>query len=118
METRATIERYYEALRSKSEWDALFADDVIFTSFTSPTRQINDRRAFVEGTKRFYSMIVSFELRELIVDGDKACGLTRYELQAPNGSPRFSSDVAEIFVVKDGKIASFGIYFDTAPYPK
>ena len=118
MTTRATIERYYEALRNKSEWERLFADDVRFTSATSPNRQIDDRRAFVEGTKRFYSMIVSFELRELIVDGDKACGLTRYELQPPNAGPRFSSDVAEIFAVKDGKITSFAIYFDTAPYPK
>jgi ketosteroid isomerase-like protein len=118
MTTRATIEHYYDALRSKSEWDTLFADDVVFTSFTSPTRHISGRSAFVQGTKRFYSMIVSFELRELIIDGDKACGLTRYVLLAPNGGPRFSSDVAEIFAVKAGKIASFAIYFDTAPYPK
>jgi ketosteroid isomerase-like protein len=118
MSTRATIERYYEALRNKSEWERLFADDVVFTSFTSPIRKIESRSAFVDGTKRFYSMIVSFELRELIVDGDKACGLARYELQAPNGGRRFSSDVAEVFAVKDGKIATFAIYFDTAPYPK
>lgn len=118
MKTRATIERYYEKLRNKSEWDSLFADDVTFTSFTSPNRRINDRSAFVEGTKRFYSMIVSFELRELIIDGDKACGLTRYELQPPNGGPHFTSDVAEIFAVTDGQITSFAIYFDTAPYPK
>ena len=118
MNTRQTIERYYEALRTKSGWSSLFADDVTFTSFTSPNRQTNDRTMFVEGTKRFYSMIVSFELRELIVDGENACGLTRYELQPPNGGPRFSSDVAEIFSVRDGRIKSFGIYFDTAPYPK
>jgi ketosteroid isomerase-like protein len=118
MTTRATIERYYEALRSKSGWDSQFADDVTFTSFTSPNRQVSDRTAFVEGTKRFYSMIVSFELRELIIDDDKACGLTRYELQPPSGGPRFSSDVAEIFSVTDGQITSFAIYFDTAPYPK
>jgi ketosteroid isomerase-like protein len=118
MTTRATIEGYYDALRSKSEWETLFAEDVTFTSFTSPTRQISDRGAFVEGTKRFYSMIVSFELRELIIDGDKACGLTRYVLQPPNGGPRFSSDVAEIFAVRADKIVRFAIYFDTAPYPK
>lgn len=118
MTTRTTIESYYEALRSKSDWSTLLADDVVFTSFTSPTRQINDRSAVVEGTKRFYSMIVSFELRELIIDGEKACGLTRYLLQPPNGGPPFSSDVAEIFVVKADRIASFAIYFDTAPYPK
>ena len=118
MTTRETIERYYQTLRNKSEWESLFADDVTFTSFTSPNRQINARGAFVEGTKRFYSMIVSFELRELIIDGDRACGLVRYELQPPDGGPRFASDVAEIFAVRDGKITSFGIYFDTAPYPK
>lgn len=117
MTTRQTIERYYEALLSKGEWDALFADDATFTSYASPTRQISGRSAFVEGTKRFYGMIISFELRELIVDGDKACGLTRYLLQPQNG-PRFSSDVAEIFEVKAGKIAGLAIYFDTAPYPK
>ena len=108
MRTRETIERYYESLRNKSAWESLFADDVTFTSFTSPNRRIHDRSAFVEGTKRFYSMIVSFELRELIIDGDKACGLTRYELQAPNAGPRFSSDVAEIFAVTDGKITAPG----------
>jgi ketosteroid isomerase-like protein len=118
MKPRETIERYYEALRTKSGWESLFSDDVTFTSFTSPNRQIHDRGMFVEGTKRFYSMIASFELRQLIIDGDKACGLVRYELQPPNGGPRFSSDVAEIFGVKDGKITSFAIYFDTAPYPK
>lgn len=118
MNTRATIERYYDTLRRRSEWDSLFADDVEFTSYTSPNRQIKDRRAFVEGTKRFYSMIVSFEVRELIIDTDTACGLVRYELQAPNGGPRFASDVAEIFTVNDSKITRFAIYFDTAPYPK
>ena len=118
MTTRATIEQYYENLRNKREWESLFAADVTFTSFTSPNRRIDDRSAFVEGTKRFYAMIVAFELRDLIIDGNKACGLTRYELQPPNGAPRFTSDVAEIFAVTNGRITSFAIYFDTAPYPK
>jgi ketosteroid isomerase-like protein len=43
--------------------------------------------------------------------------LTHYELKHPNGNI-FSSDVAEIFTVKNGKITSFEIYFDTAPFPK
>jgi ketosteroid isomerase-like protein len=40
-----------------------------------------------------------------------------YELQPPVG-PAFSSDVAEIFGVQDGKITSFEIYFDSAPFAK
>ncbi len=49
--------------------------------------------------------------------GARACALTRYQLQAPSGS-RFQSDVAELFTVRNGKIAAFAIYFDTAPFPK
>ncbi|MGH7649926.1 MAG: nuclear transport factor 2 family protein [Gemmatimonadaceae bacterium] len=72
----------------------------------------------MQGTKRFYSMVVSMEVRELIVDGNRACALTHYELQAPGGAPPFDSDVAEVFGVANDKIQSFDIYFDSAPYPK
>ena len=66
--------------------------------------------------KRFFSMIESLEVRDLIVEGTKACALTRYELQSPVGM--FHSDVAELFTVTDTKIGSLAIYFDTAPFPK
>jgi ketosteroid isomerase-like protein len=72
----------------------------------------------VQATKGFYSMIRRFEVRQLIVDGDAACALTRYDLQPPSGGAVFQSDVAEIFSVSNGKIDSFGIYFDSAPFPK
>ena len=62
-------------------------------------------------------MIAAMEVRLLIVEGERACVLTRYELQPP-GRPAFQSDVAEVFGVRDGKIISFEIYFDSAPFPK
>jgi hypothetical protein len=43
--------------------------------------------------------------------------LTRYELRRPDGVV-FGSDVAEIFAVREGRIDSLGIYFDSAPFPK
>ena len=49
-------------------------------------------------------MITGVEVRDLIVDGDQACALTRYELQPP-GRSAFGSDVAEVFGVRDGKIS-------------
>jgi ketosteroid isomerase-like protein len=55
-------------------------------------------------------------VNELLVDGERACALTHYDLRPPVGNP-FVSDVAEIFTVKNGKITSFAIYFDTAPFP-
>lgn len=117
MTTRDTIEGYFRALSEKKEWASFLANDMVFTSFTSPNKQIRGKSAYLEATKRFYAMIQAFDLRDLIVEGDKACALTRYELAPPQG-PRFQSDVAEMFMARDGKITSFDIYFDSAPFPK
>ena len=117
MSQRETIQEYFARLGRKQDWAPLLADDFVFTSFTSPVRQIRGRSDYVAGTRRFFSMITSVELRQLLIDGERLCALTRYQLQRPDG-PSFSSDVAEIFSMKDGKIQSLDIYFDTAPYPK
>ena len=115
--TRAAVDAYFAGLAAGKDWQRFFSDDVVFTSRTSPNRQISGRSTFVEATKRFYSMIAQVDVLQLIVDGDRACALTHYELNPPAG-PQFESDVAEIFHVRDGKIAAFDIYFDSAPYPK
>ena len=117
MTTRETVQGYFTALKEKRGWESFLSDDIVFTSFAGPVKRITGKNLFVEATKRFYSSYISFELRDILVEGERACVLTRYELRAPNGNA-FSSDVAEIFTVKDGKINSFGIYFDSAPYPK
>jgi ketosteroid isomerase-like protein len=62
-------------------------------------------------------MIVSVELRDLIVQEDRACALTHYALRAPDGRA-FQSDVAEIFSVRSDRIESFAIYFDSSPFPR
>ena len=117
MSTRDTIQAYFDRLRQKKGWETFLSDDMSFTSFTSPIKRVTGRGAYLEATKRFYSMISALELRDLIVDGDKACAFTRYELRPPAG-PAFESHVAEVFAVRDGKIRSFEIYFDSAPFPK
>jgi ketosteroid isomerase-like protein len=117
MTTRDTIQGYFRRLGEKGGWEAFLSEDMAFTSFTSPPKEVQGRSAYLEATRRFYSMITRVRVRDLIVDGSRATALTRYELQPPAGSP-FTSDVAEVFEVRDGKIRSFGIYFDSSPYPK
>jgi len=116
MGTKETINGYFDALKNKSGWESFLGDEMIFTSFTSPVKKVTGKGAYIEATKKFYSGIVSMEMRDVIIDGEKACALTHYELRGPNG--QFGTDVAEVFTVKDGKIQSFGIYFDSAPFPK
>jgi ketosteroid isomerase-like protein len=117
MTTRDTIRGYFSNLKQKEGWDSFLSEDMTFTSFTGSGKHVTGRAAYLESTKRFYSMITALEVRDLLVDGQKACALTRYELQPPVG-PAFASDVAEVFEVRDGKITSFDIYFDSSPFPK
>jgi ketosteroid isomerase-like protein len=117
MTTRETIEEYLSSVQEKDGWEEYFADDVVFTSFVSPTKRVSGRTAFLEATKGFYGMIKSLEVQSLLVDGDRACATTRYQLQPPAGAS-FTSDVAEMFSVRDGQIRSLEIYFDSAPYPR
>ncbi|MEO8624681.1 MAG: nuclear transport factor 2 family protein [bacterium] len=118
MTTRETLQGYFTSLIEKKEWQSYFADDVAFTSHTSPVKQLTGKNVFLQATQRFYSSIAVVEVRELLIDGERACAQTRYEIQPPNGGASFQSDVAELFSVRNGKITSFAIYFDSAPYPK
>jgi ketosteroid isomerase-like protein len=117
MMTRTIIDEYFRRLKDKADWSACLADDMVFTSFTSPNKRVEGRATYLEATRRFYSTIMAVNVKDVLVDGTRACALTHYDLQAP-GLPAFSTDVAEVFQVRDGKIVSFDIYFDTAPFPK
>jgi ketosteroid isomerase-like protein len=115
MTTKQTIEEYFHALSRGEGWQAFLADQMTFTSYTSPIKQVAGKDAYLESTRGFYSMIESFEVRRLLVDGDRACVSTRYSLAPPRGDS-FTCDVAELFEVRDDKIDSFEIYFDSAPF--
>ena len=111
----STIQEYFEALSSGQDWPAYLAETLTFTSHGTPKKQVTGRDAYVASTKGFYAMIRSLELRQLIVDENRACALVRYVLQPPEGAP-FTCDVAEVFSVKEDRIDSFEIYFDSAPF--
>jgi ketosteroid isomerase-like protein len=117
MTTRETLQAYFSGLEQRKDWQSFLADDMTFTSFTSPMTRISGRATYIESTKRFYSMITTMKVKELIIDGERACALTHYDLQPPSGKS-FGSDVAEVFGVRAGKITSFDIYFDSSPFPK
>lgn len=115
MTTRGTIEAYFDALFRGAGWERFLAEDIAFRSYGTPPKRVAGKPAFLESTRRFYAMIDGFEVRRLLVDGGYACALTRYTLRPP-GSDAFTSDVAELFAVEDGRITSFEICFDSAPY--
>ena len=85
MTTKQTIQRYLSDVEQRNDWQALLADDMVFTSYSSPTRKVVGKNDYLQSTKGFYSMIRAMEVRELVVDGDRACAMTRYELHPPKG---------------------------------
>jgi ketosteroid isomerase-like protein len=117
MTTKETLQNYFQELKQKKSWESFLADDFVFTSFVVPIKQVTGKAAYLESTKRFFSMIVSVDVKDMIIEGEKACVLTRYALQTPQGNS-FASDVAEVFNARDGKIYSLAIYFDSSPFPK
>jgi len=54
MRAKEAIEGYFDSLKQKKDWQSFLADDMVFTSFTSPVKQIGGKAAFSESTKRFY----------------------------------------------------------------
>jgi ketosteroid isomerase-like protein len=118
MTTRDTVQAYLSALSTGGDWAQYMADDLLFTNLASPTRSVSPKLAFLNATQRFYKSIAGVEVRELLVDGERACAFNRYRIQPANAGAAFDSDVAELFTVRNGRIASLMICFDTAPYPK
>src|SRR5262249_36592158 len=71
--TRETIQGYFDRLSRKAGWESFLADDMTFTSYTSPVKRVEGKTAYLEATKRFYSTVTRVEVRHLLVDGDRAC---------------------------------------------
>jgi ketosteroid isomerase-like protein len=112
MSTRETVQRYYGALAQRQGWEAFLAADLLVTNNGNPAP---GREVALAGFRRFFAMVQSIDVRQLLVDGDQAAAMVRYAVQAPNGKA-FPSEVAEFFTVNDGAIVAFAICFDTAPY--
>ena len=117
MTTKDTVLAYFRSLKDKGRWEEHVSETMQFASFVTPIKRASGRAAFLEATRRFYSMIKSVEVNKLIVEDHSACALTRYELQPPAG-PVFECHVAEVFEVQEGKISALDIYFDSSPFPK
>lgn len=112
MDTRQTVERYFKNLYG-GDWESLLAENIVFTNNGRENPRGKD--VYVEATRRFMQVAKSVEVRQLIVDGDAACAVTHYSLVSPKGNHSVC-DVAEIFVVKQGKIQSSSIFFDLAAF--
>jgi ketosteroid isomerase-like protein len=57
---------------------------------------------------------LSFEPREFVAQGDKVVALGSYRWRVKKNGREYGGDFAHVFTVRDGKIAGFHEYMDSA----
>lgn len=112
MKTEEIIRAYFDGIRQKNGWQSLISDKM---TFTSPGGSTKGKDAYVETTDRFLRVVKTAAIKDMIIQEDKACVLVDYELQSPKSNTT-NCVVAEILSVKDNKISSSAIFFDTAAF--
>ena len=110
--TKEIIQQYYDAINQKGDWQSFISDDI---DFTGPGQITHSKNEYVKSTDRFLQFVKSLKINEFIVEDNKACITVEYNLQSPSGNTT-TCEVAEVLMIKDDKINSSCIFFDTAAF--
>lgn len=116
METKTLLETYYKGFADKKGWENTLSEDFKFVGgdMTNTTPTIG-KQAYIEVIKRFSKLFKSMRVKEIIVEDDSACVIGNYDYEFPGGK-KINGNVAEIWKVKDGKLGSLTIFFDTLTF--
>lgn len=110
------LNTYYEGLSKKKDWDSVLSDDFKFIGgHMTNTEPVVGKMAYVGIINRFSHVFKSMRVKEMILEGEKACVIGNYDYVFPNGVV-MNGDVAEIWKIKDGKLDSLTIFFDTLTF--
>jgi ketosteroid isomerase-like protein len=81
-------------------------------SFTGPILQSTGKADFLAGSGVAAAMARGCEIRRQWVDGDSVCSVYDFHVETPIGAG--SIPMAEWSVIRDGKLVSSRLLFDTA----
>jgi ketosteroid isomerase-like protein len=116
MTTKEILETYYKGFAQKQGWEAVISDDFKFVGGDmTKTEPIVGKQAYIDVIKRFSQLFQNMRVKEMIIEGDRACVIGNYDYVFPNGNS-INGDVAEIWKVKNGKLAALTIFFDTLTF--
>ena len=73
------------------------------------------KQAYIEIIKRFSQRFETMKVKQMIVEGDRASVIGNYDFQFPNGF-KINGSVSENWTVKNGKLQSLTLYFDTLTF--
>lgn len=114
--TKQLLEIYYKGFAEKANWESVIADDFEYVGGDmNNTQPVIGKQAYIEIIKRFSQRFETMRVKQMIVEGDKASVIGNYDFQFPNGH-KINGNVAELWTVKDGKLHSLTLYFDTLTF--
>ncbi len=116
MKTKELLETYYKGFAQKYGWESVISDDFKFVGGDmTNTTPVVGKQAYIEIINRFSRLFTTMRVKEMFVEDDSACVLANYDYVFPNGK-NINGDVAEFWKVKDGKLNSLAIFFDTLTF--
>jgi ketosteroid isomerase-like protein len=114
--TKQLLDNYYKGFAEKANWEHTIADDFQYVGGDmTNTQPVVGKQAYVEIIKRFSQRFQSMRVKQMIIDGDKASVIGNYDFQFPNGQ-KINGNVSENWTVKNGKLQSLTLYFDTLTF--
>lgn len=116
MTTKELLETYYEGFAQKQGWEKVISDDFKFVGGDmTETDPVIGKQAYIDIIKSFSQLFQNMRVKEMIIDGNKACVIGNYDYVFPNGKS-INGDVAEIWKIKNGKLDALTIFFDTLTF--
>jgi len=115
MSTLEVLKSYYTSQSNKDDtWKDLWSNDAVFSD-ASQTLLANGKEAVIQSFTPFLKGVAALKISQMIVEGEKACFIISYTY-VNQKKEQMNQDVAEVWEVRDGKLAKATIYFDLTAY--
>ncbi|MGP8022437.1 MAG: nuclear transport factor 2 family protein [Methanobacterium sp.] len=115
MSTRDLMQSYYYSLKNKNDkWQELYSEDANFAD-ASQTLNAKGKTEVIKSFTPFLKGVESVKVKQMIIEDDYACAVVNYNYINHKGE-KMNQYVAEVWEVKDEKLAKLTIYFDLTAY--
>ena len=113
MSNAAIFEQYLDRFTSGDVEGAAKLLDESF-SFHGPMVQADNKADFLAGTQGLLPIVQGYEMHRVFTDGNDVCAIYDFKVETPAGAG--SIPMTEWSVVRNGKLVSSQLLFDTAAF--
>ena len=110
--TKDIVFDFFGTFGTDRVWKVLLADDI---AFSSPMDSTKGKEAFIPLDTQFRQLVKAASVNWVISEGSEASALVSYDMALPTGDV-LNIEFSEIIEVRDRRIASIKVFFDTAVF--